>query len=132
MFVIDEAADVVFCGVGAEALFAMLFDAKADVVGESYVETAGTAGEDVDVEMIFPLRHVRRIREESAAGKQIPSLHCGMTNKKASAKTRTNATAKTEADPFASLRNDKQKGERKDKNKCNCKDRNRFLRFTAE
>jgi hypothetical protein len=40
VFVIDQAADVVFRGVGAEALFAMLFDAEADVVGESYIETA--------------------------------------------------------------------------------------------
>jgi hypothetical protein len=138
VFVIDQAADVVFCGVGAEALFAMLFDAEADVVGESYIKTAGAAGEDVDVEVIFPLRHVRRITEESVVGKQIPPLRCGMTNKgqvqkqeqlqrqkqkqippircgmtnkRASAKARTTATATAtaEADSSASLRNDKQR-----------------------
>jgi hypothetical protein len=38
-----------------------------------------------------------------------------MTNKKASAKTRTTATARAEADSFASLRNDKQKGKCKNK-----------------
>ena len=89
----DEAANVVFCGVGAEALFTVLFDAKADVVSESYVETAGAAGEDVDVEVIFPLRHFQRITEESAGRK---------------------------ADSSASLRNDKQKGKCEGKDNCNC------------
>jgi hypothetical protein len=45
----DEAANVVFCGVGAGALFTVLSDAEADVVGESYIETAGAAGKDVNV-----------------------------------------------------------------------------------
>jgi hypothetical protein len=92
VFVIDEAADVVFCGVGAEALFTVLADAEADVVGESYIETAGAAGEDVDVEVVFALRHVRRITGESAVGKADSSAAlrndkqkgCGMTNKKTS------------------------------------------------
>jgi hypothetical protein len=35
----------------------VLLDAEADVVGESYVESAGAAGEDVDVEVVFALRH---------------------------------------------------------------------------
>jgi hypothetical protein len=41
---------------------------------------------------------------------QIPSLRCGMTNKKASATAKTTATATATADSFAALRNDKQKG----------------------
>ncbi len=83
MFVIDEAANVVFCGVGAEELFAVLFDAEADVVGESYVESAGAAGEDVDVEVVFALRHFGEDIGEFGGRK---------------------------ADSSASLRNDKQKG----------------------
>ena len=89
MFVVDEATNVVFCGVGAGGLFTVLSDAEVDVVGESYIEAAGAAGENVDVEVIFPLRHVRRIREESEVGKQIPPLRCGMTNKEASATAKT-------------------------------------------
>jgi len=83
MFVVDEATDVVFRGVGARAFLAVLFDSEADVVGESYVETAGAAGENVDVEMVFAMRHVGRIREESVVEKQIPPLRCGMTTKSA-------------------------------------------------
>jgi hypothetical protein len=104
-----------FCG--AEALFAVLFDAEADVVGESYIETAGAAGEDVDVEVIFPLRHVRRITEEAEVGKQIPPLRCGMTNKEASARAKTTATAT--ADSSASLRNDKQENGRQQRGMTN-------------
>jgi len=107
MFVVDEATDVVFRAVGAEAFLAVLFDAEVDVVGESYVETAGAAGEDVDVEMVFAQRHVRRIAEP-VIEKQIPPLRCGMTNRRASSTAKTTATG--EADSSAALRNDKQKG----------------------
>jgi hypothetical protein len=48
--------------------------------------------------------------------KQIPSLRCGMTNKK--------AKGKTKADSLAALRNDKQKGKRQSKSG--------FLRCAAE
>jgi hypothetical protein len=53
--------------------------------------------------VVFQLRHVRRITEESAVGKadSFPvrlRSGCGMTNKKARATTR--ATATTEADSF--------------------------------
>jgi hypothetical protein len=104
VFVVDEPAYVVFCGVGSGPFFTVLFDAEADVVGESYVETAGTTGEDVNVEMVFALWHSERIAEESVVEKQIPPLRCGMTNKRAKARTRT------KADSSAALRNDKQKG----------------------
>ena len=83
MFVVDETADVVFCGVGAGALVAVLLDSQADVVGEPYVESAGAAGEDVDVKVVFALRHLVRIAEESAVEQQIPPLRYGMTNKRA-------------------------------------------------
>jgi hypothetical protein len=106
VFVVDETADVVFGGVGSGTLVPVLFDAETDVVGESYVKSAGAAGEYVDVKMVFALRHVGRITEESVLKQQIPPLRCGMTNKRAG---NSNSNDNTTADSFASLRNDKQK-----------------------
>jgi hypothetical protein len=40
VFVVDEAAYVVFGGVGSGPFFSVLLQAEADVVGETYVETA--------------------------------------------------------------------------------------------
>ena len=82
VLVVDEAAYVVFGGVGSGSFFSVLLRAEADVVGETYVETAGAAGEDVDVEMVFALRHLGRITEVVVGEKRIPPLRCGMTNKK--------------------------------------------------
>jgi hypothetical protein len=82
VFVVDEAAYVVFGGVGAGAFVTVLLDAEAYVVGESYVEAARAACKDVDVEMVFALRHFGEDSGEVGVGKQIPPLRCGMTNKR--------------------------------------------------
>jgi hypothetical protein len=63
VLVVDEAAYVVFGCVGSGSLFSVLLYAEANVVGETYVETAGAAGEDVDVEVVFALWHLGRITE---------------------------------------------------------------------
>jgi hypothetical protein len=55
--------------------------------------------------------------------KQIPSLRCGMTARKATATA--SAKAKEEADSFAALRNDSQKGN--GDGKCKSKRGSRFL-----
>jgi hypothetical protein len=82
VLVVDEASYVVFGGVGSGSLFSVLLYAEADVVGETYVEAAGATGEDVDVEVIFALRHLGRIAEVVAGEKRIPPLRYGMTNKR--------------------------------------------------
>ncbi len=96
VLVVDEAAYVVFGGVGSWSFFSVLLQAEVDVVGETYVETAGATGEDVDVKVVFALWHLGRITEVVAREKRIPPLRCGMTNKT--------------ADSSAALRNDKQDG----------------------
>ena len=73
-----------FGGVGSGSFFSVLFQAEADVVGETYVETAGAAGEDVDVEVVFALWHFGQDNGGCGGG---------------------------EADSSASLRNDKQKAD---------------------
>jgi len=104
---------------GSRGAFHGVVYAEADVVGESYIETAGAAGEDVDVEVIFPLRHDRRITEESAVGKADSSASLRNDKQKASAEARTTATATAKADSSAALRNDKQRGKCKGEDNCN-------------
>jgi len=82
---VNETIDIVFRGVRAVAFFAMLFDAHADIVCKSDVESARTAGEDVNVKVVFVL------------------LHFGNGNWTLGGR---------KADSSASLRNDKQKSQR--------------------
>ena len=108
MLVVDEAAYVVFGGVGSGSFFSVLFQAEADVVGETYVETAGAAGEDVDVKVVFALWHLGEITEVVAVEKQIPPLRYGMTNKKGFGIADVVVAVEKQIPP-AALRNDKQK-----------------------
>ena len=57
MLVVDEAVDVVTCGVGVGRCGTVFGDSAEDVVREADVEVVGTAGHDVEVEVVFEVQH---------------------------------------------------------------------------
>jgi hypothetical protein len=60
LFKVDEPCNVVAGRVGVGMKLAVLAGAGDNVVGEANVEVPGAAGEDVDVEEVFPLLYSRK------------------------------------------------------------------------
>ncbi len=55
LFEVDEAGDVVSRGEAPRSLLTVFHDPAAEVVGDADVDGSGTAGEDVDPELIVVL-----------------------------------------------------------------------------
>ena len=112
MFGVYQATDVIAGGVCTWLLFTMLGDANAEVVGDTYIEVAGTAAEDVDVEAVFARWHSRD--SSPCVGEADSSATLRNDNQKGKCCIQAEVVTipgpcAGEADSFAALRNDNQK-----------------------